>query len=246
MIHLGLLGSSGRMGTLIAQLIQSEFQADVKIVASARRGDSLESLLSTDVIIDVSLPAVVAQLASLAIKKSTNLPKFLIGSTGWTPETHESIKALSGLTPVLVSSNFSVGIYALSSMLKDYSPLFKKLGYTPVILESHHRHKKDSPSGTAKSLQKSIDPVHPDRIQTHSVRAGEVIGDHAVTFFSAGDQITLSHHAQDRSIFARGAIQVAQWLAQSPHSPNQILGMEDYFASLKPQSLGALPHGKPI
>ncbi len=238
MIRLGLLGATGRMGTLITSLIQSEFKSEIEVVAFARKGDSLEPLLSTDVVIDVSLPPVMAQLASLAVKRAKNLPRFVVGSTGWAPEDYAVIESLSQLTPVLVASNFSSGVFALSMILKDYAPLFKKLEYTPVIIERHHCHKKDAPSGTARTLQKSISPQNPDQIQTQSIRAGEVIGDHEVTFFGAGDQITLSHHAQDRSIFARGAIQVAKWLTQAPPQTNKTLGMSDYFESLKTESLG--------
>jgi 4-hydroxy-tetrahydrodipicolinate reductase len=246
MIRLGLLGSSGRMGSLIQKLIHTEFKSELELIASVRQGDAIEPLLSADVVIDVSLPPVMVQVASLAIKKSKSLPKFVIGSTGWTQDQYETIQTLSGLTPVLISSNFSVGVFALSWILRDYSPLFKKLGYTPVITEKHHNHKKDAPSGTARSLRESINPHSPEQIQTHSIRAGEIIGDHEVTFFSSEDQITLSHHAQSRAIFARGAIEVAKWLAQSTTQSNKILGMEDYFSSLKSHSLGVPLHGNTL
>ncbi len=240
MIRIGLLGSSGRMGTLITSLAQNEFKSDLEIIAMARKGDPLDPLLSADVIIDVSFPPVMTQLANLALKKGKDLPRFVVGSTGWSPEGLCLLEKLAGATPTLLSTNFSSGVFALSMMLKEYAPLFKKMGYVPVMIEKHHIHKKDAPSGTARTLQGSIDPVHPAQVQTHSVRAGEVIGDHEVTFYGAGDQITLSHHAQDRTIFARGAIETARWLATaktSSHS-HRILGMSDYFESLKTNSLG--------
>ncbi len=253
MIRLGLLGSHGRMGTLIRQFIQTEFHSEIELAASARKGDPLEGLLSCDVVIDVSLPSVMSQLASLALQHpAKKLPRFVVGSTGWSPEQRQTLEALAKLTPTLISSNFSSGIFAVSLILKEYSPLLRRLGYTPVILDTHHQRKKDAPSGTARSLQSAINPNQPDEVQTLSIRAGEVIGDHEVIFFGAGDQITLTHHAQDRSIFARGAIEVAKWLTelQGPIPPSgqsqRTLGMDDFFRSLKTQTLGAPPHGNPL
>lgn len=129
-----------------------------------------------------------------------------------------------------------MGVFAVSEILKQFSPQLKALGYTPVLVEAHHCHKKDAPSGTALSLQKAIDPMQPSQIQTHSIRAGEVIGEHSVTFYGAGDRITLHHSAQDRSIFARGAIEVALWMARCRHElddSREILGIDQYFRNLK-------------
>jgi dihydrodipicolinate reductase len=100
-------------------------------------------------------------------------------------------------------------------------------------VETHHRHKKDSPSGTAITLQRAISPDDPNQIQTHSIRAGEVIGEHTIGFYGRADKITLSHSAQDRSLFARGAIEVALWLAQKNRqdSPQSILKMDHYLLS---------------
>jgi 4-hydroxy-tetrahydrodipicolinate reductase len=136
-----------------------------------------------------------------------------------------------------MSSNFSTGVQALLAVLRAHAPLLEKLGYAPVIVETHHRHKKDAPSGTALSLQRAISPAGPGNLQTHAVRAGEVVGDHEVIFYGPGDHLTFGHFAQDRSVFARGAIEAALWLASrsarldappvSGSSP--ILGMEQFF-----------------
>ncbi len=234
-IQIGLLGSTGRMGSLITQLMGKEFNSAAVLSATARRGDPLTRLLQSQVIIDVSSPVVMSELAELVLNQSRPdavLPKFIVGSTGWTEKGMKSLKLLAKKTPVLLSSNFSVGVFALSQILEVYSPLFKKLGYTPVLVEKHHRHKKDAPSGTALTLRNAIEPEHPSAVQTHSIRAGEVIGDHEVTFFSAGDRVVLGHFAQDRSIFARGAIETAIWLEKSNVMPGRLLGMEDYFNAL--------------
>ena len=224
------------MGQQVEKLIKTEFSKSCIVSAAPSRNDSLEPLLKVDVVIDFSSAGAMASLARLALLQSSKVPAFVIGSTGWTDMELEVIKHLSHKTTALESSNFSTGIYTLRKILKDYSPFLKKLGYTPTLLEVHHEHKKDAPSGTALSLQKEIDPLHPGQIQTHSIRAGEVIGDHTVTFYGKGDRITVSHSAQDRSIFARGAIEVALWLAQSRESkelPTGLLNMDHYFNALK-------------
>jgi 4-hydroxy-tetrahydrodipicolinate reductase len=238
MNRLGLLGSSGRMGKLIDQITQKDFFNQAQVCMRVHRGDDLQTLLrpgAVDVVIDVSLPAVMKVIATHALQCQQELPAFVIGSTGWPEDGLSDLKKLAKKTPVLLSSNFSVGVYTLNKILKDHSTLLKKLGYMPVLVETHHCHKKDAPSGTALSLQKSLQPYSPQEIQTHCIRAGEVIGDHEITFYGSADQIKLAHSAQDRSIFARGAIEVALWLASlRKHSKvsGKLLEMTDYFEHL--------------
>lgn len=235
MTQIGLLGAQGRMGDWVSKLIATEFSAKAKLAAAPARGQPLEPLLATDVVIDFSSPAAMLELAQAALKRTTALPAFVVGSTGWKPEELHALEALAKKSPVLMASNFSTGVLALVELLKQASPLLKKLGYTPVITETHHRHKKDAPSGTALTLQRSISPAKPGEVQTLSVRAGEIVGDHEVAFYGVGDHLTLGHFAQDRSLFARGAIDVALWLAtqRSQASLSGLIGIEKYFEELK-------------
>lgn len=238
--HIGLLGSQGRMGTRVSHLLDGEFAKVARLTAHANQGDPLEDLLKTDVVIDFSSPSGMATLARKAMKVGGPLPAFVVGSTGWKPEEHEALEVLATQAPVLVSFNFSTGILLLAEILKTASPLFSKLGYTPVIVETHHCHKKDSPSGTALLLQRSIQENSSQPIQTHSIRAGEIIGDHAVNYYGPADTITLSHHAMDRTIFARGAIDVALWLAKKYRGDRGLKGfieIESFFQDLKESSL---------
>jgi 4-hydroxy-tetrahydrodipicolinate reductase len=237
MIKVGVLGAQGKMGQWIVQLLQSEFKDEAELSYQASKQTPLAPLLSTEVVIDFASPAALSELVSLALEKKTQLPAFVVGSTGGTPQDQIQLEKLAQLTPVLVASNFSIGVFITAEILKNFSPLLAKTGYTPVLTETHHRHKKDAPSGTALSLQKVIQPQYPSSIQTHSIRAGEVIGDHEVTFYGLKDQISIRHHAQDRSIFARGAISAGIWLVkqkQAHQIQNGILSMEDYFQSLIP------------
>jgi 4-hydroxy-tetrahydrodipicolinate reductase len=235
-IRIGLLGGSGRMGQWVTQLVQNEYAAKAQLAAMPAQGDALTPLLGSDVVIDFSLPDAMQALAEHALAQAGPLPAFVVASTGWKLEQRARLEELAKRTPVLVSSNFSTGVLALLDILKRSSPLLEKLGYTPVIVETHHRHKKDAPSGTAISLQRAIAPSGPGNVQTHSIRAGETIGDHEVTFHGVADQIILSHFAQDRSIFARGALDAALWLAERKTKgdlPTGIVGIEKYFESLK-------------
>ena len=232
MIHVGLLGKAGRMGQWVTRLLEEEFSGRARLTASIGKGDSLDPLFECDVIIDFSLPEAAAAAVEVSMKAKRTKPAWVIGSTGWTAAQRESLEKLANVTPVLMSSNFSTGVLALAEILDQASPLLKKLGYTPVLVDTHHRHKKDSPSGTALMLQKVISPASPSSVQTQSVRAGEIVGDHEVTFYGPGDHLTLGHFAQDRSVFARGAIEAALWLVErrsNLSATGEILGMTTFF-----------------
>jgi 4-hydroxy-tetrahydrodipicolinate reductase len=226
------------MGKSVSQLLATEFATVATLSAAVNRGESLGPLFQTDVVIDFSSPPSFLILAKKILSRDKSvpphLPAFVIGSTGWTAEGEKILMELGFLAPVLIASNFSTGVSALARILQQASPLLEKLGYTPVIVETHHEHKLDAPSGTALSLQKAIHPSRPNSVQTHSIRAGEVIGDHEITFYGKNDKITIRHSAQNRSIFAHGAIQAALWLAQNRNirSPQGLLSMENYFHAL--------------
>jgi len=239
MIQIGVLGARGRMGKWVTQLLENEFPLKAKLAVSVDQLDKLESLLSaTDVVIDFSSPNAVVKLLQIAVKTEGKLPALVVGSTGWKPDDLKRLEDFAKRTPVFMTANFSTGVMALVEALKAASPLLGKLGYVPVLTETHHCHKLDSPSGTAITLQKTLAPHDPMSIQTHSIRAGEVIGDHEVSFYGPGDHLVFGHFAQDRSIFARGAIEVALWLADTKNLPppkamSRIFGMDSYFESLK-------------
>jgi len=217
------------MGEWVRKLIPSEFAKSATLTTTVDRGEDLALLRSVDVVIDFSSPEATLALArDWSSFKSPALPGLVVGSTGWKLDDRKALEALSDRSAILMASNFSPGVLAFLTALKEFSPLMERLGYTPVIVETHHSHKQDAPSGTALSLQRAISSAGPGNIQTHSIRAGEVIGDHEVTFYGAGDQIKIAHSAQDRSIFARGAIEAAIWLSGQAPSGN-LIGMETFF-----------------
>jgi 4-hydroxy-tetrahydrodipicolinate reductase len=232
MVTLGLLGK-GRMGKVLEPLLKnsdSEYSKSARLEATVGRGDSVDAFKNCEAVIDFSSPETVLSFVN-HFRSVENPPGLIVASTGWKVDQRRELEAYAANAPILISANFSLGVLALMHILKSASPLLDKLGYTPVITETHHRHKKDAPSGTALSLQRVIAPAGPGNVQTHSVRAGEIIGDHEITFYGSADHLTVGHFAQDRSIFARGAIEAAIWLAQKRKAGTRsILGIDAFFS----------------
>lgn len=238
-LQVGLLGSRGRTGQWVARLLATDYADRARLSAELERGGDFGALLSCDVVIDFSAPEACAAAAQTALLSGeATLPVFIVGSTGWPNESRLPLEKLATRTPVLMSSNFSTGILALQQILRRATPLLSRLGYAPVLVDTHHRHKKDSPSGTALLLCRTLEEAGANRpIEMHSIRAGEVIGDHEITFYGPGDHLVLGHFAQDRSIFARGAIDTAFWLWSNRlrlSETGKILSMDDYFKELSP------------
>lgn len=233
-LHLGILGAGGRMGRMVASLLREEYADRVKRVTAVGRGEGVAPLAETDAIIDFSTPE--ATLSLLEGARQKHLPPLACGTTGWTDAQRQRLDAQLAYHCVLMAANFSTGILVLRQMLEQHGPLLRRLGFTPVMTETHHRHKKDAPSGTALALNRAVDPVHPEAIQTHATRAGEVIGEHQLTFYGPEERLILGHIAQDRALFARGAIEVALWLARLPKATGR-LGMDDYFRALNEAEL---------
>ncbi len=225
------------MGQWVKRLLQTEYPDKAQLAMAVHGQESVQPLLGTQVVIDFSSPDGMTTLAKAGLTKATDLPAFVVASTGWTEAQRDVILKLSELTPVVMASNLSVGVMALHEILKSATPLLTRLGYAPVLVETHHHHKKDSPSGTALSLLKTMQTSTPllEPVPMHSIRAGEIIGDHDVTFYGHGDHLVMGHYAQDRSIFARGAIDVALWLHEKKlHEPrlHGLFGIEAYLKDL--------------
>jgi len=245
-LRLGLLGASGKMGREVSECIKNEFSRQAELIAlvsgrSLLEGESkMSSLLETDAVIDFSSPDAVCQWIQASLPKNSDanlnnlrtIPPCVIGSTGWNEDQKALLQKLAKATLVLESANFSEGVFILNRALKQAGAALREFGYTAAITETHHIHKKDSPSGTAIRLQQTIESAMNTRPEVHSVRSGEVIGTHAVLFSGPADEIHLSHIAHNRSIFARGAIRAALWLASEKKKYPERTGfltIEDYF-----------------
>lgn len=164
-----------------------------------------------EVLIDFSSPdAALDRLAECARRK---IPA-VICTTGFTEAQKGRIAETAETLPIVFSSNMSVGVNVLFRIAAEVAKL---LGpeYDLDIVETHHRFKKDAPSGTAKTLAEEIRRATGRAANISSVRSGDVVGEHRVLFGSLGDSIEIIHRASSRDIFAKGALRAALWVAKA-------------------------------
>jgi 4-hydroxy-tetrahydrodipicolinate reductase len=212
MIKLGVVGITGRMGQLVEKLTASS--DEFTVVYGIERLSSVELLNSlvreSDVIVDFSQPEGTLNLLSANMNFKKPL---VIGTTGLSESEIGEITLMSKHAPVFYSPNMSVGVAVLAKLVKEANALLGER-FDVEIVESHHRYKRDAPSGTALKLAEILKPRE---VPIHSLRAGGIIGTHAVQFVSDEEEIILSHGAMSRYVFARGALAAAKWiLNQNP------------------------------
>ena len=208
-IRVALIGAAGRMGETIIGVAKGE---GVEIVARIDLGDPL-AFADAEVAIDFSHADVAASICEVAIKSKTPL---VIGTTAHSAKQRDDIVAASKQIPVVLASNFSVGVNALFALTENAA---KILGddFDLEIVEAHHRMKKDAPSGTAKTLAEILQRARQTKTLRHGREGGDVVGDHTVIFAGQGERLELTHRASSRETFARGAIRAARWvLGKSP------------------------------
>lgn len=172
----------------------------------------------------------------------------VIGTTGLAPDIDAALDTLAKDTAVLLSANFSIGVNLMLGLVEAAARVLDAEHFDVEIVEAHHRHKADAPSGTALALGRAIatargiqlDHARKDgrsgkggarptgEIGFHALRGGEIAGDHEVAFIGAREQLAISHHAADRAIFADGAIRAARWIAGKPagrYTMKDVLGI---------------------
>ncbi|MDY6852812.1 MAG: 4-hydroxy-tetrahydrodipicolinate reductase, partial [Thermodesulfobacteriota bacterium] len=203
---------------------------EIGIKLAGSLGDVLEA---GEVIIDFTQPE--ATLGNLEQAAKTG-KAMVVGTTGFSAEETARIHDLSGNMRLVLAPNMSVGVNLLFKIVGDVAQVLKK-GYDLEIVEAHHRLKKDAPSGTAMRLaeilaettgrslnecavygrQGIIGERPDDEIAVLSVRAGDIVGEHTVTFGGIGERLEITHRAHSRDTFARGAVRAASWIVnQSP------------------------------
>jgi len=238
-INLAITGCLGRMGQqlIISTKSNKSFKlvtlTENKIINKEVAGIKLdlnraEAFKKIDVIIDFTIPKCTLEILEIASKMKKRV---VIGTTGFTQKEENLIKKYSKKIPILKAGNMSLGINLLMYLTEIASG---SLGdnYLSKIFEVHHKHKKDYPSGTALMLGKGIaDGKNKNlynligkkflnkkffpfgkKINFNSVRKGEIIGEHEVTFSSGKETITLNHEAFDRALYSDGALTAAKWL----------------------------------
>jgi 4-hydroxy-tetrahydrodipicolinate reductase len=240
--RIGIIGSEGRMGRALARAIVA---AGHEVAGGVDKGGDVAALADhSDVLLDFSAPFAVD--ANLHAAIGAGIP-ILIGTTGLDEPQHDAIDAAARAIPVLQTGNTSLGVTLLAHLVREAA---SRLGpeWDIEVLEMHHRMKVDAPSGTALLLGhaaadgRGVDLAeHSERgrdgqtgarekgvIGFASLRGGTVAGEHTVIFAGEQERLTLSHIAEDRMIFAHGAVRGATWLIGQPparYTMNQVLGL---------------------
>jgi 4-hydroxy-tetrahydrodipicolinate reductase len=236
-----LNGARGMMGQAITALAP---RLGIAVGAATDLGDDLRAAAkSVDVIVDFSSPQATRGVLELA---AAGRKPVVFGTTGHSQKEKAALLKLAARVPCVWAGNFSVGVNLLFALTRRAA---RALGddYDTEVIEMHHRMKKDAPSGTAERLleiileerrlgrgalrhgrQGIVGPRASAEVGVHSLRGGDVVGDHTVIFAGTGERIELTHRASDRAVFAHGALRAAQWVAaQKPgvYDMQDVLGL---------------------
>ena len=239
-----IMGAGGRMGNALVACAKNF--SEIEIVGKLGRGDDLSQTLSkADVVIDFSSHTATAAIAGICAR---NGKAIVIGTTGHSDAERDAIAACQTAIPMVCASNFSTGVNTLFWLARKAAEILGP-DYDLEVVEMHHRMKKDAPSGTAKTLAEILAGVRKlqldkaarygrsgivgERTQSeigiHSIRGGDVVGDHTVIFANAGERLELTHKASSRETFANGALRAALWVVkQKPgiYDMQHVLGLK--------------------
>lgn len=240
-LRIALIGARGRMGQAITA---AALESGATIAAALDAGDDLGAgIAKADVVIDFSSHKATAEVIRLAAVHGKPL---VIGTTGHPADEKKLLLVEAAGIPCVWSGNYSVGVNLLFALTRRAASVLGS-DYDAEVVEMHHRFKKDAPSGTAARLleiileERKLDAAAlrhgregitgertSSEVGIHSLRGGDVVGDHTVMFAALGERLELTHKASDRGIFARGAIRAAQWIAGRPagvYDMQDVLGL---------------------
>mgnify|MGYP000490160958 FL=1 len=253
MIKILMHGCNGRMGQMISGLVRDEEEMMIAAGVDTYQGVSNEYPVfgsidacddDVDVVIDFSNAAAADAVMEYCAKRQIPL---VFCSTGLSEEQLQKLEDTAKQTAVLKSANMSLGINLLLKLLKDAAKVLAPAGYDIEIVEKHHNQKLDAPSGTALALADSINEAMDgsyvytyDRSQVRrkrekkeigisAVRGGTIVGEHEVLFAGLDEVIELKHTAYSRSVFGKGAVEAARFLAGKPagmYDMSDVIGLE--------------------
>ncbi len=236
-------GANGRMGQTILSCAARD--AEIEVVGELDMGDSLRDVIEKcDAVIDFSHHSVTGEVAEICAAAGKSL---VIGTTGQSDEEIARVQQVSQKIPVVFAPNFSVGVNTLFWLTRKATEILGE-DFDLEVVEMHHRHKKDAPSGTAKRLGEILaeasgvsyaeDTRHgrvgivgertKREIGMHAVRGGDVVGDHTVIYAGDGERVELTHKASSRETFANGSLRAAKWaVKQKPglYDMQDVLGL---------------------
>ncbi len=228
-LRLLVTGCRGRMGRMVTDCAEAD--PEVVPAVGIDMGDSLaDAIVQCEAIIDFTLPGFTDELVAAAVEEGKAL---VMGTTGHDDDQLRRIAEAAKTIPIVHAPNFSVGVNTLFWLAGKTSEILGT-AFDLEVVEMHHRHKKDAPSGTARRLAEILaesrglsydgDCRHgrfgdvgartEGEIGVHALRGGDVVGDHTVVYATDGERIELTHRASSRQTFATGAIRAAKWLRQ--------------------------------
>lgn len=261
-MRIGIVGAGGRMGRMLVREVAATpgavpaggterpgsallggdlgALAGIDPLGIVLTGDAPALFRASDAVIDFTSPAATVAYAALAAETGTAL---VVGTTGLSADDQAAVRAAAAHVPVVQAANFSLGVNLLAGLVRKVAATLGD-DWDVEIVEMHHRHKVDAPSGTALALGQAaaagrgVDlsamkdsvrdghtgPRQPGRIGFATLRGGDVVGDHTVIFAAEGERLELTHKAASRAIFARGAVRAALWTAGK--APG-LYGMDD-------------------
>ena len=238
-LRIAVAGASGRMGLMLIEAVQAA--PDCALAATLDLGSDIRAALApAQVLIDFTRPE--GTLAHLAVCRDLGV-KAVIGTTGFTPKQKAELTAHARHIALVVSPNMSVGVNVVLRLL-DTAARALADGYDVEIVEAHHRHKVDAPSGTALAMGEAVAAALGRDLKTHAIygregvtgerdaktigfstiRGGNIVGDHTVMFCGTGERIEIVHKSSSRATYAEGALRAARFLADKPSG---LFGMAD-------------------
>ena len=239
MTKIAITGSNGRMGQALIEAVK--LNPNVSQGSILKRGDDIERVLKDfDVLIDFTRPE--ATLGALSVCQSAG-KAMVIGTTGFSDDDLKVIDQASSDIPIVFAPNMSVGVNLTLKLLETTAKVIGTDSNIEIV-EAHHRHKVDAPSGTALKMGEVIanalgrnlsecavygregteQPRDKQTIGFSSIRGGDVVGEHSVTFFMEGERVEITHKASSRMTYANGAIKACQWLT---NQANGLYSMQD-------------------
>lgn len=243
-VRIVVSGATGRMGGQLARLIDAA--SDLELAGGIAPGggpaktpfDRIETVADAgallgdcDVLVDFSAPDQLRDILDTHVDALDGVG-IVVGTTGLDADVERALDERARRSAVLVAANFSVGVNLLIELCRRAAAVLPPDAFDVEVVEAHHRHKADAPSGTALALGRaiadargvSLDEARVDgrsgvsgergrEIAFHSLRGGEIVGEHTVSFLGANERIELTHVASDRALFAEGALRAARWIA---------------------------------
>ncbi len=245
-LSLLITGVSGRMGQALLQAAAAN--PAVTVAATHDLGEDLDAAVAkAGCIIDFTVHSFTRQVVEAALRHGTRL---VIGTTGHSDDDRAFIEEAAKTLPLVHASNYSVGVNTLFWLTRHAARILGQDRFDIEVVEMHHHHKIDAPSGTARTLLEilnretgtsyqddvthgrvgNIGPRPKKEIGMHTLRGGDVVGDHTVIFAADGERVELAHKASSRMTFAAGAVHAAVWLAdRAPglYDMQDVLGLKD-------------------